>query len=431
MNRIMHPPPPAAESAVAVLAGAGRRWEVLTRSSHTLVLRWWAGGWEERANEESGIACRVATSRASGFAAASGIGARAGRRAAELALGCLLPGPDPLPPPAVLGCTPVPPEPPSAERAWLRSFGEDLRRAFCRFREVDLLELRMVSGEARNQILTGEGYGATGCLGGGQLEVVVAAREGPARLLQWAGPGFAGFDVDAFAQRAAETVLVYQRGARTGRQLADVLLAPAAAAPMVLALVEQLQHAPTDHGLRRSNPAPGWHLVDERAGPEGLLPLSFDGEGLPSCAHPLLAEGRIGPHLQSWAEACPSGGGAGCAIRPSYRQAPRGGAANLVVHPHRPRSERELLEQLEDGYWVDLPAGSVRVDATGERFALRVAAVAVKAGRPAFSLPVVELRGTFRRLVGGLAATGLDSQSFSLSAAVTTPSLLFRRLEIA
>jgi hypothetical protein len=102
-----------------------------------------------------------------------------------------------------------------------------------------------------------------------------------------------------------------------------------------------------------------------------------------------------------------------------------------VVHPHRPRSERELLEQLEDGYWVDLPAGSVRLDATGERFALRAAAVAVKAGRPAFSLPVVELRGTFRRLVGGLAATGLDSQSFSLSAAVTTPSLLFRRLEIA
>jgi hypothetical protein len=43
----------------------------------------------------------------------------------------------------------------------------------------------------------------------------------------------------------------------------------------------------------------------------------------------------------------------------------------------------------------------------------------------------VTLRGSLRRLLGALAAAGGDSESFSLACAVTTPSLLFRRLEIA
>lgn len=430
MSRIAHPLPPAAQSAGLALSGAGRRWEVLTRQSRSLVLRWWAGGWEERTSEESGVACRVVSRGASAFAAAAGVSARAGHRAAELALGCLLPGPDPLPPLGVLGSTPVPPPAPAANRARLRGVGDVLRHAFSRLRGIELLELRIACAEAGNQILTGEGHQASGWLAGGQVEVVLAGSEGPARLVQWAGPGIEGLDIDGFAERTAEAVLICQKGPHVNRQLADVLLAPAAAAPLVLALVERLQHTDAGHGLRRSKPAPAWQMMDERAGPEGLLPQPFDGEGLPSRTHPLLADGRIGARLESWAEASATGGAAGCAVRPSYRLAPRGGAANLVVYPNRPRSQRELLEQLEDGFWVDLPEGSVRVDATGERFALRAAAVAVKAGRPVFSLPVVELRGTFRRLVGGLAATGLDSQSLSLTAAVTTPSLLFRRLEI-
>ena len=84
----------------------------------------------------------------------------------------------------------------------------------------------------------------------------------------------------------------------------------------------------------------------------------------------------------------------------------------------------------ETGFWLGLPAGAVRVDPTGERFALRTAAVAVASGRPVASHPLVELRGTFRRLLAGLAGSGLDSQSYVLGCAVTTPSLLFRRLEI-
>ena len=71
------------------------------------------------------------------------------------------------------------------------------------------------------------------------------------------------------------------------------------------------------------------------------------------------------------------------------------------------------------------------MDATEGRFGVHAAAVALREGRPVAAHPLVELRGSFRRLLAGLLAAGADSESFSLSCAVTTPSLLFHRLEIA
>ncbi|MGV8041605.1 MAG: metallopeptidase TldD-related protein [Thermoanaerobaculaceae bacterium] len=433
MKRTFSALPPAAESAAVVLSAAGARWEVLSRQGRTLSLRWWAGTCEERVSEEGGVACRVSLPRGMGFAAASGRGARAGRESAEVALQVLLPGPDAIPPVGALGCTPVPPLPATALPERLREVAASLRQALEPHAGIELVELRASSGEARSHLLTGEGHAAESHVAGAAVELVLAADAGPARLVRWAGHSIEDLDVAAFAERSTEAVLVCSRGAAVARQLADVVLAPAAAAPLVLALADRLQHAgghPTD-ALRNGRVASLWRLVDERAGPEGLLPQPFDGEGLPSRSHPLLAEGHIGPPLLTWGEAVSSRRAAGGAVRPSYRQAPCGGPANLVVHPTRPLASRALVEHLDDGFWVDLPAGPVQVDASGERFILRAAAVAVTAGRPVSSHPVVELRGSFRRLMGGLAATGLDSQSFSLGAAVTTPSLLVRKLEMA
>lgn len=426
------PLPPAAESAAVTLAAAGGRWEVLARQGRALTLRWWAGGREERVNEESGVACRVAVQQQHGFAAASGRGARAGRQAAEAALLARLPGPDPLPPPGLLSCTPVPSLPPAATRRQLAETAHALQHAAARHPGIEVLELRVSWGEAHSVLLTSEAHAAEAGVAGAVVEVVLAATAGPARLVQWAGHDLGEFDPTAFIERCAGAVLVCSRGSPVARRLADVVLSPAAAAPLVLALAERVQLAGRNpaHPLRDARVASLWRLADERAGPEGLLPQPFDGEGVGSRSHLLLAESRLGSPLLSWAEASAEGGSAGGAIRPSYRLAPRGGPANLVVHPTRPLAPREMLAYLDSGFWVDLPAGPVQVDPSGERFALRAAAVGMAGGRPVSSHPVVELRGTFRRVLGGLAATGLDSQSFSLGAAVTTPSLLLRKLEI-
>ena len=177
--------PPAAESAAAVLAAAGGRWEVLARHSHTLSVRWGAGGREERTNEESGVACRVTGPRGAGFAAASGRGARAGRQAAEAALHAVLPGPDPLPPVGVLGWSPVPPPPPSATAQRLHEVAARQRHAFERYAGIELMELRMCSGEAHSHF-TGEGHAAqahvTGAVAGSYW------RRKQAQTARWAGP---------------------------------------------------------------------------------------------------------------------------------------------------------------------------------------------------------------------------------------------------
>lgn len=424
--------PPAVESAAVELARSGGRWEVLARHGRTLGLRWWAGGWEARVTEESGVACRVAARGGAGFAAATGQGARAGRLAAEAALASVVTGPDPLPPAYLLGCSPCPPPPAPIDPAGLRAVAEAQRAALSRVRDVEVLELRVTSGTAVTWLVTADGHPAEGRLGGAVLELLLAATEGPARLVQTAAREPGSLDVTSLAERASESVLLACRGGSAPHQLADVALAPAVAAPLVVALVERLQRA---HGnahdrLRGVKVAPDWYLHDERAGPDGLLSHAFDGEGLAGRSHVLLADGHLGEPLLSWAEATACGGRAGGAVRPSFRQGPRGGPFNLVVHPCRPVSARALLDRLDTGFWLDLPAGGVRVDPTGERFALRVAGIAVASGRPVASFPLVELRGTFRRLLTGLAGTGLDTQSFSLGCAVTTPSLLFRRLEI-
>lgn len=424
--------PPAVESAAVELARSGGRWEVLARHGRSIGLRWWAGGWEARTTEESGVACRVAARGRAGFAAATGQGARAGRLAAEAAMASSVPGPDPLPPATLLGSTACPPAPAPVDAAVLQDVAEAQLAALTCHRDIEVLELRVSSGTAVTRLVTADGHPAEGRLGGTVLELLLAATEGPVRLVQTAAREPGCLDVLTLAEHTAESVLLASRGGSVPHQLADVATAPAVAAPLVLALVDRLQRA---HGnvhdrLRAVKVAPDWRLSDERVGPDGLLPQAFDGEGLPGRSHPLLADGHIGEPLLSWAEATARGGRAGGAVRPTFRQAPRGGPANLVVHPCRPISGRALLDCLETGFWLDLPAGGVRVDPTGERFALRVAAVAIVSGRPVASHPLVELRGTFRRLLSGLAGSGLDSQSFSLGCAVTTPSLLFRRLEI-
>jgi hypothetical protein len=102
-----------------------------------------------------------------------------------------------------------------------------------------------------------------------------------------------------------------------------------------------------------------------------------------------------------------------------------------VVHPHPATSPSGLLTRLDEGFSIAVPAGPGRLDAVRGLFEIRAAAVAVRRGKPIAAHPLVDLRGSFRRLLAGLLTTADDSESFSLSCAVTTPALLFRRLEVA
>ena len=227
--------------------------------------------------------------------------------------------------------------------------------------------------------------------------------------------------------------LALARGDRGGRGRAYLGRAPPVAARLVAALAlaagsGRLAGHSGRGGARRAGGAQ-WHVVDERAGTAALLPLPCDGEGIPVRRIELIAGGRPSGRWSTWAQAAAAGTPPGGAVRASYQEEPHAGPANLLVlaaqrHPHG-----KLLALLDRGFLLDFPAGEVQV--AGDAFALRAAAFAVAAGRLTGTHPLVELRGSFRRLLHALAAVGDDERSFSRECTITTPSLLLRGLEIA
>ena len=425
---------PAVHSASEELARRGVRFEVFARlGEHARLVLDQDGGLERRESHELGVACRVSDGGRAGFAAAAGGGARAGRQAALAALDGMLPSPDPLPPREVLGTSGSALVHPPAEPAEQEAFASALASAFAEAGSgVTLVQARLLGGISSAAIATGEGFLARAAAGGAVVELLLAPPAGPWRHLHFAAPALADLEPEVLARRAIEAALLATRGGAPDRQLADVLLAPAVAAPLLVALAQHLARETNDDGaLARARVSRSWNLVDERPGPAGLLPLPWDGEGLPARRIVLVAGGHLRDRFATWERGQRTGEQPGGAVRPSYRHPPIPGPANLVAFSGTALPQPDLLALLESGFYLALPAGAVRVDLASGRFALRAAAVAVRHGRPAATHPLVDLRGSFRRLLGTLAATGGDAESFSLASAVTTPSLLFRRLEIA
>jgi PmbA protein len=425
---------PALHSASEELARRAVRFEVFARLGESLhLIRSQDGSLERRETRELGIACRVAARGRTGFAAAAGSAARAGRQAALAALDTMLPAPDPLPPGEVLGTSgsDLPHVPADAEAREL--FARDLAAAcIAAAPAVRVVQTRLLSGRSTSALATGEGLGAGAPAGGAVVELLLAPPTGPWRHFHFAAPSLADLQPETLARRAIEASLLATQGDPPLRQLTDVLLAPAVAAPLVVALAQHLAREPNNGDpLARARVSPAWHLVDERPGPAGLLPLPWDGEGLPARRIVLIAGGRMRERFATWERAQRRGEQPGGAVRPSYRHPPRPGPANLVVLSATAVRQPDLLAQLGNGFYLALPAGPVRIDKASGRFAMRTAAVAVSGGRAVRAHPLVDLRGSFRRLLGGLAATGGDAESFSLASAVTTPSLLVHRLEVA
>jgi len=425
----------AVQSAGEVLARRGARFEVFARLGQTTVVTRDADGeWRRGATREVGVACRVAVGGRAGFAAAAGSGARAGREAARAALEAMVPDLDPLPPRDALGTAPAPPPAAVIDLEAQESFAREIAARLDRARAgLQLARVRTLGGASTATLATGEGFRARAEASGVVVELLVAPERGPWRHFHFAAREFATLDLDALARRAVDATLLTMAGPSAPHALADVLLAPAVAAPLVVALAQELVR-PRDGAsapLRAGRVSRAWRLTDQRAGPEGLLPLPCDGEGMPSADLELIGTGRIGPPHATWADAQRTGAAAGGAVRPSYRHPPATGPANLVVTGAPGTSQARLLERLDNGFYLAVPAGPVRVEPGRLAFALRAAAVAIRRGRPVAAHPLVELRGSIRRLLAGLEAAGDDGEAFSLACAVTTPSLLFRRLGIA
>jgi len=416
--------PPAAEAALAELERAKVRHEVFAKEGETWTLRWRGGQWERRHAHQAGVACRLAGGGRRGFAAIAGTAATAGRDAARAALASAYPGPDPLPPRALLGGCPVPPSPPPPSVAEAEHFAAHLADAIACL-SLRIEEIRVVTGWSRTLLVTGEGFAGTASVGGALVDVRASQGELPATLVHHAVPALS----EAVAARLVEVV-----DACAGHRLPaappqaglwDVLLAPEVAAHLLLALLDLLGAQPR----RRRHVSPAWHLVDARCGPEGLLPLPFDGEGIPSRRVELVAGGRLGNPALTWEDAAGMAGRAGGAVRASYADPPTSGPANLVMGAGT-ASPKELAAAMSNGWHLRAVAGPVQLDRPRDRLVLPALGVRLRGGDPVQVWPRVELRAGCGRLLAALQAAGGDPASASLRAAVTTPSLLFRQLEL-
>ena len=325
----------ALHSASEELSGKGVRFEVFARLGESTRLSRGASGILERcSSREFGVGCRVSGRDGAGFGAASGSGARAGREAARIALGTMLPAPDPLPPRSVLGATgtSLPHDVPESERIE-EVLGDVAARMSGGRHGVMLVQARVLAGTSAAALATGEGFHAGAKAGGTVMELLVAPPEGPWRHFHFAAPAVSDLDPVTIAERVQETALLATRGSQPVRQLADVLLAPAVAAPIVEALVRYLTAASDKNREVRVSGA--WHLTDDRLGPEGLLPLPWDGEGLPARRIDLIRSGEVGERLATWELAERFGGRPGGAVRPSYRRQGRQTSSSTPI-PRQP-----------------------------------------------------------------------------------------------
>ncbi len=422
--------------------GAPARWELFAKASSSRILEL-AGGRRSRETrvEETGIAVRTSNGRASGFAAASGLGATAARAAidgaARAASKVLF---DPLPPAGILGQKSMPPPRRGPERGWLRATAAELERAIAAASGGRVTLRRTVAevGSFAWILTTAEGFVATWEDSGLSLLVELEAP----------GPGFGAwrdwlhvaepqrFDVAATAHRLADRVLLTLAPVSAGRGVKDLLLHPEVAAHLLAALAP-LFVAPRGErdplaGLLNGDgelAAPALTLVDSRVDPKAPILAPCDGEGLP-VGRTLLVDAGVPRHrLACYHEAVAAGETPrGGAVRLSYRDAPASGLANLMVATDDGLTPGRLLRATPRALYVLRPLAPVRCDLAHDRYRIIASGVWLEGGRVVGWHPVVELAGSLGQLLRRIEAVGTDLAWHQTAAGmVGTPSILVRR----
>ncbi len=431
----------AAAAARDRLARCGApRWELFVKASSThRVVRLSYQPRQESLAEETGVAVRVTTGGGSGFAAASGIGAAASRRAIEGALAAVRPSPvDPIPPARLLGT--VAAREPAAEPpvGWAGYTADRLAEIILAESRSRLQALSVSVDEGRYAwiLSTAEGFVAAHRGDGCSVTVQLAGGEGGS-WTEWLWiPDPAGFDAAAAAGRIVNRALLTARTAPPRPGMRDVLLHGEVAAHLVAALAPLFLAAPG-----RADPvprlvdrdgclaAPCLSLVDDRGGRRGPLAAPCDGEGFPARRITLLEHGvprhRIGCYRDAvLCEETPHGG----ARRISYREPPTSGFHNLTVATEEGVPPGALLTMSRDPIYLTRLITPVEIDAERNLYRILASGLSLADGRPESWHPVVELRGGLGPMLRNIEAVGTDLGWYQTAAGyVGAPSVLVRR----
>jgi|GEM_PF-638567 len=287
---------------------------------------------------------------------------------------------------------------------------------------------------------------AEAALGTTRTSLELAARE--ARRL---GPAAVARQLaDRLVAAAAESSF-------TGRDRAEVILAPALAARLLAALTPMLvgpgaaQRAAVLADPKGRLASGAVTVIDDGRLDDGVLAAPVDGEGLPT-RRVVLVEGGVfrGP-LVSWraardAERRDTAGGrrrqgvgrgvqpAACSRRASWRDLPETAPSHLYLAADPEVRAGELVADLARGYYLVAATAAPRIDwgggTSGGTFRVPVIGYTVRQGRAQGPLSGVSLTGTLATLLGGVRAAARDLTFFPYDGMVGAPTLRVSGLEL-
>jgi len=425
----------AAEARDALSRAGVPRWELYAKASEweETTLRPGAGETTVRCRE-TGLAVRTRRAGRSGFAAASGGDPAVWRSTVQTALATERPEAiDPLPPVEALGVAPAPPPGDDPPDGWGRELLTGLERGV---RELSGGELRLTRGSVRSGrtgwlLHTAEGFTAThrspACLLVVAISPTRAGVPGWRRVIPVRDP--TSLDPSALARRLVNPfgLLRDVRARRAG--ITDILLDPAVAAHLLAGVVPLLLEPRETPPVGARIGSSLLELEDDRTGEAGPLVAPCDGEGVPARTTPLVREGVLVARLACCRDALRAGEAAraGGAVRPTYREPPVTGIANLFLRPRDGLPGESLVEAAGSAVYLLELAGPPEVDLAADRYRLAGLGVALEHGRVGAWHPLVEVTGRVSRLLGRLEATGARIAWHQTAAGVIgTPPLLFR-----
>ena len=391
--------------------------------------------------EETGVAVRSLQNGRAGFAAASGLGSGASRRAVEGAVATeTAVTHDPLPPRRLLGTTEVRAARPLPPTGWATHVGEELARAVTSLADGRLRLRRAIIQEgAFSWILaTGDDWVARhdGTSTALLAEVeVVGDRAGVWRdWLHINDPE--AFDVESAAARISDRALLTGSRVATDSGLRDLILHPEVAAQLLSTIAPLFLATPDDEDplpalLDRDGrlAAPALTLIDDRTDPEAPITGPCDGEGLAAHRTLLLDEGIPRHRLASFRDAhrC-SESARGGALRLSYRDYPSTGIANLQVGTQEAIPAGDLLGAADHALYLLRPLAQISFSPETDTYRIIASGVWLDGRNVRGWHPVVELCGSLGGLLRRIEAVGNDLRWFQTSRGfVGAPSLLVRR----
>jgi len=391
--------------------------------------------------EETGIAIRTSRPGRTGFAAASGLEVAAARTAIGAALACEAPTPvDPLPPPHLLGLSPIPQPVRLAPQGWASHLADRLANALASAsgRQLGLLRTVVQEGSFGWLLATADGHVAT--FEGTSISLLaelVGTDERSGVWREWvhvADPE--RLDVDALAAQIGNRALLTRSPVVTDTGSRDVIMHGEVVAHLLAALVPLFLARPAERDplprlLDREGrlAAPALSLVDDRTSTAAPVVGPCDGEGLPARRTVVLEAGIPRHRLASYRDAVrfgesPRGG----AVRLSYRDYPTTGIANLLVDTADGVAPARMLAETDRALFLLRPLAPVEVDLARDAYRLVASGVWLSGGKVRGWQPVVELRGGLGLLLRRIEAVATDLAWYQgESGFIGAPTLLVRR----